>query len=103
MLVLWLATGGFASGASGRVSFGGARDAAAADQGLPLLLRVVLAQRVAHELGVHEDAPQIGVAAEADAVQVVGLALEPVHARPDRRDAVEAAVLLGHAGVQAHA
>ena len=52
--------------------------AARRHQRLALLLGVVLAQRVADELRVHEDAAQVGVALEADAVQVEGLALEPV-------------------------
>src|SRR5262245_19738968 len=59
----------------------------AADQRLPLFLRVVLAQRVADELLVHVDPPQIGVALEADAVHVEGLALLPVEAGPHRGEA----------------
>src|SRR5260221_14724258 len=42
----------------------------AAHERLPLLFGVVLAQRVPHELGVHEDAAQVGVALEAHAVQI---------------------------------
>ena len=43
--------------------------------------REVLAQRMAVEAVVGEDAAQVRVAGEEDAVEVVGLALEPVGAR----------------------
>src|SRR5262249_11003430 len=46
--------------------------------------RVVLAQRVAGELLRQEDAAQVGVALEDDAVHVVDLALEPVGPPPQR-------------------
>src|SRR5438477_6429827 len=46
-----------------------------AHERLPLLLRVVLAQRVPDELGIHQDAAQVRVALEPDAVEVVRLAL----------------------------
>ena len=42
--------------------------------------REVLAQRMALEAVVGEDAAQIGMAGEQDAVEIVGLALEPVGA-----------------------
>src|SRR5678816_2393615 len=60
------------------------RQVVAAHQRLALLLRVVLAQRVADELLVEVDATEIGVAVEADAVHVVGLALLPVERGPQR-------------------
>src|SRR5688572_12362596 len=44
------------------------------DQRLAPLLRVVLAERVAFELVVEEDAPEIGMAGEADAVEIPDLA-----------------------------
>src|SRR5689334_12281684 len=61
------------------------RDLPAADERLALLLRIVLAQRVALKLLVEIDSSQIRVPLEDDAVHVVGLALEPVGAAPDRR------------------
>ena len=45
--------------------------------------REVLAERMADEAVVGEDAAQVRVAAEQDAEQVERLALEPVGARPD--------------------
>src|SRR5207247_2075836 len=39
--------------------------------------REVLAQRITIEAIIREDATEIGVSSEEDAVQVVGLALEP--------------------------
>src|SRR5438093_5183590 len=47
---------------------------------------VVLAQRVALELRVHEDAPQVGVPGETDAEHVPRLALGPERGLPGRRD-----------------
>ena len=47
--------------------------------------REVLAQRMALEAVVGEDAAQVRVAGEQDAVEVVGLALEPVRAPGTRR------------------
>src|SRR5437879_3341010 len=44
---------------------------------LRLLRGVVLEQRVPFELGVHQDAAQIGMTAERDAAHVERLALEP--------------------------
>src|SRR3954464_648980 len=49
---------------------------------LTLLLRVVLAERVADELLVQEDPAQVGVTVEPDAVHVERLALLPVERRP---------------------
>ena len=64
--------GSRAGRASGPVGLGDARRSitrrgrrSRADQRLALLLGVVLAQRVPDELGVHEDAAQVGVALEA--------------------------------------
>src|SRR5258706_15921359 len=45
--------------------------------------REVLAERVADEAVVGQDAAQVGMAVEYDAEQVEGLALEPVDPRPD--------------------
>src|SRR5437762_2098400 len=67
----------------------------AAHERLPLLFGVVLAQRVPDELGVHEDAAQIGVPLEAHAVEIVGLALEPVRARPHGDQRVDRRILSG--------
>ena len=47
--------------------------------------REILAQRMALEAVVGEDAAQVGMAGEQDAVEVVGLALEPVGAGKHRR------------------
>ena len=58
--------------------------------------REVLAQRIALEAVVGEDAAQVGVAGEQDAVEVVGLALEPVGAGKDRRDRGHRRRLVGH-------
>src|SRR5581483_8647923 len=66
-----------------RVAVHGAR----ADDRLAALLRVVLPQRVSLELLVEVDALQAGVPVEPDPVEVPGLALEPVRARPDVDDA----------------
>ena len=51
--------------------------------------RVVLAERIAFPVVRHLDAPQIGMAVEADAVEVEDLALGPVGARPQIGDASE--------------
>ena len=48
--------------------------------------RVVLAEGIGGEFLGHQDPPQVGVAAEADAVHVVDLALHPVGARPEGDD-----------------
>src|SRR5207253_279968 len=58
--------------------------------------REILAQRVA--LGIrlpHEDAAQVGVAAEGDAEHVVHLTFEPVGAAPQRHDRVDSELALG--------
>src|SRR5439155_11239114 len=73
-----------------------------AHQRLTLLLGIVLAQRVPHELRIHEDPAQVRVALEAHAVKIEGLALEPVGAHPHRAERLDGGVLLGHAAVQAH-
>src|SRR4029453_14504426 len=71
------------------------------NQGLPLVPRVVLAQRVALELRVHEDAPQVGVADEADAVHVPDLALGPQGRVPQRRGARDRRIPARHLGLHA--
>ena len=53
------------------------------DERLALIVRVVLAQRMALELRVHEDAAQIRMPVEADAEHVEDLALAPVRGLPD--------------------
>src|SRR6185437_10793286 len=66
--------------------------------------REVLAERMPHESVVGEDAAQIRMSVEDDAVQVERLALEPVRARPDqgqRRHQRQAVVLAEHAQAQA--
>jgi hypothetical protein len=68
--------------------------------------RVVLLERVPLELGVHEDAAQVGVPAELHAAHVERLALEPVGARPDRVTLSSSApfhVLVADARLQADA
>src|SRR5215471_9672567 len=74
-----------------------------AHERLPLLLRVILAQRVPDELGIHQDTAQVRVALEADAVKVVRLALEPVRPLPDAAQRVDRRVVLGAAAVEANA
>src|SRR5262249_27086521 len=73
-----------------------------AHQRLAPLLRIVLAQPVARELVVQQDAAQVGMAAEADPVQVPRLALHPVGGRPHRDERVDLA-LLGDGGLHAQA
>src|SRR6185312_14659659 len=66
--------------------------------------REVLAERMPHESVVGEDAAQIRMPVEDDAVQVECLALEPVRARPDqsqRRHQRQAVVFAEHAQAQA--
>src|SRR5919109_2401953 len=45
---------------------------------------IVLAQRVALPVVLHEDAPKVGVALDVDAHEVPDLAFMPVGGRPDR-------------------
>src|SRR5207247_9441195 len=55
----------------------------------PAAQREVFAQRVAFGVRLpHQDAPQVGMAAERDAEHVVDLALQPVGAPPQRDDRV---------------
>ena len=70
------------------------------DERLALLLGIVLAQRISLELIVQVDPAQVRVAAELDAVHVVGFPLQPVCADPDRRHAGNDRVLVGHARLQ---
>src|SRR6266516_789367 len=78
------------SGGSAPARVPGLRDGIAlGHEGLALVERVVLAQRVPFELRVHEDAAEIGMPGEADAEHVPHLALGPVGALPHagrRRD-----------------
>ncbi len=57
---------------------------------------VVLAQRVAAERLVGEDAPQVRMALEGEAEHVERLALEPVGRLPDAGQAGQPGVVLGH-------
>src|SRR5205823_3881099 len=57
--------------------------------------REVLAHRMAFEAVVGEDAPQIGMAGEIDAVEVPGLALEPAGGAVDAGDRRDEALLVG--------
>src|SRR5262249_34248383 len=70
---------------------------------LPLVHRVVLAQRVTLELRIHEDAPQVGMADEADAEAGPPLALRPQRRLPQRRDARDARVVAGDRRLHAQA
>src|SRR5439155_4417436 len=79
------------------------REIIAPHQRLALLLGVVLAQRVADELLVEVDPPQVGVAVELDPVHVVGLALLPVERRPQRRERRYAGIVLGHRALEPQA
>src|SRR5438552_14706619 len=54
-------------------------------EGLAALDGIVLPERVADELFVEEEAPQVGVSLEADAEHVPYLALEPVGDGPEPR------------------
>src|SRR5262245_44885709 len=63
----------------------------------PAREREVLAERVADEAVVGQDAPQVRVAAEQDAEQVEGLALVPVGRRPDAGHRVDHRRLAGRA------
>src|SRR5262249_20937599 len=85
------------------------RDPRAADgialrhERLPLVHRVVIAQRVTLELRIHEDAPQVGMADESDAEEVPHLALRPQGRLPQRRDARDARVVAGDGCLHAQA
>src|SRR5690606_37026781 len=72
------------------------------DVRLAVAQRVVLAQGMADELLVHEDAPQVRVTREADPVEVPDEALPPVRALEDVGDARERGVVFTHADLQAH-
>src|SRR5262245_241000 len=54
------------------------------DEGLAAVDGIVLAQGVAHELLVHEQAAGIGMSGEAHPEHVPHFALEPVGASPER-------------------
>src|SRR5262249_9074309 len=57
--------------------------------------RKVLAHRLAFEAVIGEDAPQIGMAREIDAVEIPGLALEPAGGAEDAGDRGHEALLVG--------
>src|SRR5262245_36398364 len=66
-------------------------------QRLPLLLGIVLAQRMAVELLVQKYPAQVGVPPEADPVEVPHLALHPVRRGPEGAQARDLGGVLGHA------
>src|SRR5262245_40498990 len=66
------------------------------DQGLTSVDRIVLPQRMARELLVHEEAAQVGMAGEADPEHVPHLALEPVGDGPEGDGAGHDGVVLVH-------
>src|SRR3990172_4856426 len=59
------------------------------DERLSLVDRVVLSERMADELVVHQDALQIRMSVEADAEHVPDLPLEPVRTGPHRRQGID--------------
>src|SRR6266571_6778377 len=73
------------------------------DERLAAVDRIVLAQRVADELLVHQEAPGVGMAVEAHAEHVPHLALEPVGDRPEGGGRRHHRVVLLDAHLQAHA
>src|SRR5207249_8523564 len=84
-----------ALGSDGHLFLSGETDRLATD-------RIVLTQRVAFPVVLHEDAPVVRVAVEADAHQVEGLTLVPVCGRPDIDEARNVFVLVDP-GLQPHA
>src|SRR5258705_13436183 len=60
--------------------------------------REILAQRMAFETVIGEQASHVGMADKRNAVEVVGLALEPIGAREDANDRVHGLVL-AHLGL----
>src|SRR5262249_23687854 len=74
-----------------------------ADQRLTPSDRVVLAQRMADELFVHQKPAQVRVAVEADAEHVPPVALEPVGDRPERDGRRHHGIVLLDAHLDAHA
>src|SRR5690349_4841141 len=75
----------------------------AAHERLPLLLGVVLAERVADELFVEVDPAQVRVPLELDAVHVEGLALLPVERGPQLGERRQARVAFGQLDLEADA
>src|SRR5262245_11055195 len=73
------------------------------DQGLPLLLRVVLAERMALEAVVEQDPAQVRMTAEAHAVEVEDLALHPVGRCVERHGARQLRRGLGDAHLEPQA
>src|SRR5262245_10234890 len=73
------------------------------DERLAPLLRVVLAERVARELLVEQQAPEVRMTGEAHAVHVPDLTLHPVGGGPERAERIDLAGRLGHARLDAQA
>src|SRR5208283_5301592 len=73
------------------------------DQGLLVILAIVLAQRVALETLVEQDRSQVGVAAKDDAVHVMALTFHEVCRTIDGHQRVDHGLRLRHARLQAHA
>src|SRR5262249_34245108 len=71
-----------------------------ADQRLAAVDRIVLPQRMAHELFVHEKPARIRVILELHPEHVPRLALEPVGDGPEHDSARDAGVVLVHAHLQ---
>src|SRR5215469_5362366 len=68
-----------------------------------VVLGVVLAQRMAREFVVEVDAAEVRMAVEADAVEIEGLALQPVGAGPQPGQARDGRIVLGHPAFHAQA
>ena len=63
---------------------------------------VVLPHRVPDEGVVSQQAREIGMAAEDDAVEVPGFTFEPIGPLEDGDESVEGSVLLGQGGLESH-
>ena len=68
---------------------------------VPFPGREVLAHRMSHEIVVSQDADQIRMTEEGDAVEIEGLALEPVGALVDVGERIAGGALLGKRGLEA--
>src|SRR5687768_17198021 len=68
---------------SRRVTLSAIASGLRSDERLPSVDRVVLAQRMAHELLVQEQPTQVGMVLESDAEHVPHFTLEPVRDRPE--------------------
>src|SRR5208283_525305 len=73
------------------------------DQGLLVILAIVLAQRVALETLVEQDRSQVGVAAKDDAVHVMALTFHEMRRAVERHQGVHHRLRLGNAGLQSNA